>query len=138
MQTYLQLDTALNGDSISADLTGTSLQNIGTFTDSTLLHLDAALNRIVYTNPRAQRVKSVSLNAELHFTTSLEDSDIVSGNGLTYTNLKNKFNVLNATTGFHVQLGNDLVVTPAISVPIRDGLDEQFDYEAIVQFNYLR
>ncbi|MGB7347756.1 MAG: hypothetical protein WBD20_26265 [Pirellulaceae bacterium] len=137
-QTYLQIDTALNGDTISADLTGQRLQRLGTFTDSTLMHLDAAISKSIYRNPRAERVKQITLNGELHYTTSLEGSDLVSGNGLTYTNLKDKFHVLNATTGFHFQLCNNLIVTPAMSIPLRDGLDKQFDYEAIVQVNYLR
>jgi hypothetical protein len=46
--------------------------------------------------------------------------------------------VVNATAGLHLVLRNNLIVTPAMSVPLRDGLDEQFDYEAIVHLNYLR
>ena len=62
---------------------------------------------------------------------------MVTNEGLTYTNLQRYFNVLNATAGFHFVLGDNVVVTPAMSVPMREGLDEQYDYEAIVQVNYL-
>jgi len=77
-------------------------------------------------------------NAELHYTGTLEASDFVTDGNLTYTNLKRHFNVLNATAGMHFVLANNWVVTPAMSVPMRDGLDEQFDYEAQLQVNWLR
>jgi len=54
------------------------------------------------------------------------------------TNLKKNFNVLNATMGAHLLVGKNVVITPGMSVPLRDGLDEQFDYEALLQVNYLR
>lgn len=56
---------------------------------------------------------------------------------LAYTNLKRNFNVLNATRGFHFVFCNNIVGTPTMSISLRDGLDEQFDYDAIVQLNYI-
>ena len=78
------------------------------------------------------------LNAELHYTGTLEESDIVQGGGLTYTNLKRNFNIVNATLGAHLVTAKNFVITPGMTVPLRDGLYKQFDYEAIVQVNYLR
>ncbi len=51
-QGYAQLDVATNGDPIYADLTGGPLPQIGKFNDSTLLHLDASINHVLYRNPR--------------------------------------------------------------------------------------
>jgi hypothetical protein len=82
-------------------------------------------------------LRSVIANGELHYSGSLQESDFVTSNGLTYTNLQRYFNVVNATARVHLLFGKHLVVTPAMSIPLRDGLDEQFDYEAIVQVNYL-
>jgi hypothetical protein len=136
VQSYIQIDVAANGDPIAGNLAGGPLPELGKFTDSTLLHLDAAVNRVLYRNRRGC-LREVIGNAELHYTGTLQPSDFISSAGLTYTNLKRHFNILNATFGAHTVLSNGLVLSPGISVPLRSGLDEQFDYEAMLQVNYL-
>ncbi|KAA5543899.1 hypothetical protein FYK55_11075 [Roseiconus nitratireducens] len=145
VQSLIQVDVAANGNPIYGDLTGRSLPKLGEFTDSTLIALDVAATQTLYRScggcrhrRRGLSLQEVLLNTELHYTGTAQESDFVSSNGLTYTNLSRNFNILNATMGLHLVLSNNLVVTPAMSVPLRDGLDEQFDYEAIVQVNYLR
>jgi hypothetical protein len=137
LQAYMQLDVAASGDPLYGNLSGGPLPKLGVFTDSTLMHLDFALNHVLHRSRTRSLVRQVIANTELHYTGSLQESDFVTSNGLTYTNLTRYFNVLNATAGFHFVLCNNLVVTPAMSIPLRDGLDEQYDYEAIVQVNYL-
>ncbi|MEM8668897.1 MAG: hypothetical protein AAGG48_15360 [Planctomycetota bacterium] len=138
MQAYLQLDTAVNGDPVYGDLTGNSLPRLGVFNDSTLMNIDVAMSHVMFRNANPSPLQQIIANAELHYTGTLQPSDFVSNGQLTYTNLKRNFNVVNATAGMHFVLHNDVVVTPAMSVPISDGLDEQFDYEAVVQVNWLR
>ena len=136
-QAYMQLDVAANGDPIYGNLSGGSLSKFGVFNASTLVNLDFAVNHLLYRNRNRGFLRQVLANAELHYTGSLQESDVVTNEGLTYTNLQRYFNVLTATAGFHFVLGDNVVVTPAMSVPMREGLDEQYDYEAIVQVNYL-
>jgi hypothetical protein len=138
MQAYLQLDVAANGDPVFGNLSGGPLPKLGVFTDSTLITTDVAFSRTVYRGQRQSVLQQLIANAELHYTGTLQPSDFVSDGTLTYTNLKRNFNVVNATGGMHFVLNNDLVVTPAMSIPLRSGLDQQFDYEAIVQVNWLR
>ena len=135
-QTYLQADVAANGDPVFGDLTGGNLPKLGTFTDSTLLYLDFAVNRVLYRNRCSKRVRQVIGNAELHYTSTLQDSDSVGAGNLTYTNLKRNFDIVNTTVGAHIVMANNFVISPAIAVPLSSGLDKQFDYEAIVQLNY--
>ncbi len=137
LQGYCQLDVDTNGNPVFGSMAGGNLPFLGRFTDTTLLHLDAAVNQVVFSNSRSQGITSLLLNAELHYTTTTSGSDAIVGNGLTYQNLTNQFNILNATFGSHIVVGNKLVITPAMAIPLRDGLDEQFDYEAILQVNYL-
>ena len=101
------------------------------------MNLDFALSHVLYRGCKKKLVRQVIANGELHYTGSLQESDIVTSDGLTYTNLSRYFNVLNATAGCHFVLGDNVVVTPAMSVPLRERYDEQYDYEAIVQVNYL-
>ncbi|MCG8650902.1 MAG: hypothetical protein MI861_13775, partial [Pirellulales bacterium] len=88
LQSYLQLDVATNGNPIFANLAGGPLPRLGVFNDSTLMHVDVAMSRSLYRNPEAQWLKQVIANGELHYTGTLQSSDFVSANGLTYTNLK--------------------------------------------------
>ncbi len=138
IQTYMQLDIAANGDPVLGNLLSGPLENLGTFNDSTLMHIDAAMSRRIYQNRSARFLKRASASGELHYTGTLQASDVVDRGGLRYTNLQRNFNVVNTTVGLHLQLGERLVVTPAMAIPLSDGLDKQFDYEAIVQVNYLR
>ena len=103
------------------------------------MHLDVAATRSIYRNPDRNSgfIQQALLNTELHYTATLQDSDVVSANGLRYTNMANHFNIVNATAGFHLLVNDKLVVTPAIAIPLRNGLDEQFDYEAMLQINYM-
>ena len=78
------------------------------------------------------------LNAEVHYTGTLNEPDVVRDGSLVYSNLQRHFNIVNATFGSHLVLPNNIVVSPAMAIPLRGGLDKQFDYEAIVQLNYLR
>ncbi len=135
---FMQLDVAANGDPVYGDLTGGPLPKIGVFNDSTLLYLDVATSHVIYRDQGRRFLKQLIANGEIHYSGTLQDADFVQRGNLNYTNLKRNFNVVNATAGLHFVLNNDLVVTPAMSVPLRDGLDEQFDYEAIVHLNYFR
>ncbi len=138
-QSYMQLDIAANGDPIRGNRINDTLPVIGKFNDSTLMHLDVAATRSIYRNqdPNSGWIQQALLNTELHYTATLQDSDVVSASGLRYTNMANHFNIVNATAGFHLLVNDKLVVTPAIAIPLRNGLDEQFDYEAMVQINYM-
>ncbi len=142
VQGYAQLDIDANGNPISANnnLFNPQLgqmQNIGRFNDSTLLHLDFAATRRLYQS-RCQNASLASIlgNAELHYTSTLQDSDLVAQNGVRYSNLQDRFDIVNATVGSHIVFNNGLVITPAMTVPLSTGLDEQFDYEATVQANF--
>jgi len=138
-QAYTQFDFDVNGNPILENLAGGPLDRIGRFNDSSLAHVDISAHRTVYESRRStSKLKAVIANAELHYTGTLQRSDAVAGNGIVVTDLKNNFNILNATVGAHLLVGKNIVVTPGMSVPLRDGLDEQFDYEALLQVNYLR
>ena len=137
LQGLIQVDVAANGDPILSNLDRTGIRQIGVFNDSTLITADVAATRVMWTGNHNTRLRSVLANSELHYTGTVQDSDFVSDGNLTYANLADNFNILNATVGAHFVFGSGLVVTPGMSVPLRDGFDEQFDYEAILQFNWL-
>lgn len=138
VQAFAQLDVDVNGNPVYGDLTGDTLPRLGRLRDATLLHLDASLHRTLLRRSSRDLVREVIGNAELHYTGSLENANTVSGNGLTVTDLSRRFDVVNATFSSHWMLGERTVVTPGIAVPLSGGVNRQFNFEAILQVNYLR
>lgn len=144
-QAFMQLDIAANGDPvlINTDLDNPGvgqLQQVGVFNDSALMHLDFSLHCLLYQRARSENgLNSVIANTELHYTTTLQDADLVESNNFDYTGLQANFDIVSTTLGAHFVFGkeNDIVITPAMVIPLSDGLDRQFDYEAVVQVNYL-
>jgi hypothetical protein len=137
-QAFAEIDVDTNGNPVYGNATLGTLPYAGRLNDSTLLMLDFSLHRLLRQSPRGAFVRQVIGNAELHYTGSLEDADIVRGPGFEITDLARRFNIVNATFSQHWVLANNVVITPGISVPLRSGTDKQFDFEAILQLNYLR
>ena len=137
-QAYVQMDVPTGGNPIYGNLNAGVLPRIGVFNDSTLLQADVAFNRTLYRNRCSDCIREVMFNAELHYTGTVQESDLVESEGLRFTNLQPSFNIVNATIGSHLVLPGNLIVSPAIAIPLRGGLDRQFDYEGIVQLNYIR
>jgi hypothetical protein len=137
LQGFLQADIDTNGNTVIGNSQGTALRQLGRLHDATLLLLDGVVGCWLYRDPCARLLTGVAPVAELHYTTTLEDTESISGAGLTVTSASRRLDILNLTLGTHVLLGEHLTVTPALAVPLRDGDDEQFDYEASVQANWL-
>lgn len=133
-----QLDIDVNGNPISGNLFSGGPPDEGRYTDASLVHLDFSYHRILARNRQQAWVRDWIGNAELHYTGSLEDSPVFEGDGFTVTNIARRFNVVNATFSNHLVLRNNWVVTPGISVPLQNGTDRQFNFEATLQLNYLR
>ncbi|WP_162273188.1 hypothetical protein [Rubripirellula obstinata] len=138
VQGLLQFDFAAGADSVFANIGGGVLPEIGQFSDSTLGSLDIAATRTMFQGDRTDILQEWLVNLELHYLATMEESDFVMRDNITYENLADNFNILNLTVGSHFVFNNDLVLSPGISVPLRDGTDKQFDYEALVQLNYFR
>ncbi|HBJ34360.1 MAG TPA: hypothetical protein DDZ51_06270 [Planctomycetaceae bacterium] len=138
VQLYTQVDVDVNGNEISGDLTGGPLPVLGRLRDSTLMHIDASYHHTLLRQSRRETIREVIGNAELHYTGSLENAGVVRGNGLTVTDLAERFDVVNATFSSHWVLGDNVVVTPGMSIPLTTGTNRQFNFEAILQLNYLR
>lgn len=140
-QGFLQLDIDANGNRAAgsyqgADETG-RLPRLGRIQDATMLYADGVVGYWLYRNPCGNVLTAVAPVAELHYASTLTDTDAVEGYGLTVTGGSRRFDILNLTLGTHLQFGDHLLVTPAMAIPLRTGDDEQFDYEATVQMNWL-
>jgi hypothetical protein len=132
---YVQVDVDANGNEV-LDGFGNSA---GVLNDQTLLYADLGMGFWLYRAPHNRIVTGVVPTIEVHYTTSLQDADIVRGGILGPVGLGNTFNrvdVANATLGtqFHLSSGSTMSVGCALPLS-RAESDRQFDAEAIFQFN---
>lgn len=134
-QAFVQFDFDCNGNSAGLDLFNTGLQPLGVAQDPALLFLDFSAGYVLYDNPDAPLIRSAAALAELHYTSTLQNDDALQGPGFTIEGFTRRFDVLNLSTGFNVQVGRRTMIRPAIVVPLKNDDDKHFDYEATVQAN---
>ncbi len=128
----------------------------GQIDDQVLMHIDVGGGYWLYQNPNAEYIRGLAGLLELHYTTTLEDADIVvvpetplrtqdGSGGLIgplaaprLGNIANRVDFLNLTMGTQIVLGRHTTLSTGYVVPLRDDLDRTFDGELNVQLNVYR
>ncbi len=126
----------------------------GELRDQTLLQLDIGGGYWVFLDPKARWLNGVAAILELHYTTTLEDADLVTvqanrlrtqtgTGGLTAPepfpvlgNVRNNVDILDATVGNTLLLGNRATLATALSFPLKRESDRTYDWEFQLQFNF--
>lgn len=134
VQSSAQLDIDPSGNPARGDLMAMNLNPLGVIQDSTLLFLDLSLGCWLYENADACLTGVASI-IELHYTTTLNDADLIQQAGFLVGDLSNRFDILNLTMGAHFQFNNRCSVRPGFVLPLRSGDDQQFDFEFFLQGN---
>jgi len=137
---FLQFDFATGGNRIDAGDVGGPLTTLGRFNPQNLLFLDVGLGYWLYQNEQSEGLNSLAGILELHYTSSLQDTDLVTGlaggRRVDFTNNFNRFDILNLTAGLQAQFSSLTFVRVACVVPLGTGDDERFfDSEVQVQVN---
>jgi len=138
VQGFLQVDVDANGNAVNVPNGGRG----GVLTEQTFLYADVAIGYWLYQNPEARVVTGIIPTLEFHYSTTLQNADIVTAqSGTTQFTLGNSFNrldITNITTGTHFRLGplSFLTIAGVFPLKARD-TDRQFDSEIVAQFNRL-
>jgi hypothetical protein len=135
IQSFAQLDIDSNGNTVRGDLMAMNLKQIGVIQDPTLLFLDASFGYWLYDEPEGECLTGVAPIVELHYTTTLNEADLVKRDGFTVGDLSRNFNILNLTLGTHFEFYDRCSLRPGFVIPLRDGDDQQFDFEFFLQAN---
>lgn len=142
-QAFVQFDVDSTGNPVLADVptlgnvpTSRSLPQIGVFNDASILFVDMALGRWLVRNQRGNRTTGFALMGELHYLSTLNDTDSVSGNGLTVGDISPRIDQLNLTLGTHAKFASGFEFAVGGVIPIRRGSEQPFDYEITVQTEY--
>jgi hypothetical protein len=125
-----QWDFDLNGNAIETS----SLQ--GTLQDQSLVFVDLSLGRWIYRNADACNITGLLSVIELHYTSTLNDADIVGdGSHLIFTSRANNLHILDLTLALHIETRR-FDIRAGVAFPVSD--DKPFDAEAGIQINYWR
>jgi hypothetical protein len=138
VELFGELDFAATGNNVLAtDPYTAQLARAGRYNDQTLGLLDLKIGYWLYENPDARWVKAIVPTCEIHYTTTLQNTDVV-GTGFPGGGVLNPFNrmdIVDVTAGFHILLGEKAVLTIAGAAPLRTVDNRVFDAEALVQFD---
>jgi len=143
-QTFLQVDVATNPNGLTftdgSGVTSTELL------EQTLLYVDYQFAKELYHAGGSSRsghgIRRILGLAEIHYTTTLEDSDVVfsgtpSNPQFEVTSAGNRLDVVNLTLGLHTELKSGAQIRLGTVAPITDGDDRFFDFEFQAQLNIL-
>lgn len=137
LQSFLQVDIDVNGNPVFGSVTGGRLSEIGRLQESHLLMLDLSGGYWIFRDPPCSGyfLRGLAAILELHYTSSLQDSDVIAANGFLISDRGNRIDVLNFTAGIHGEIAESFTITAGMGFPLRDGDDRQFDHEVTVLAN---
>ena len=130
LQSFLQVDVDLHGNTVSGSSAGGRLPTIGKLSDTTTLTTNLSGGYWILRDRGPQfLMQGLAAIIELNYTTTLDDADSVAANGIRITEAANELDVFDISTGLHAQLGRSLALTSAITFPLGSGLSKRSDWE---------
>ena len=148
---FLQLDVPLNSSRV--DASGTSFANNqlasafnlqGRVDQQVLFRTNLAAGKWLWQNDRDRLIHSMGLQGEMHYTTSLNDADVLGpipavpnlgvGSALGFGNTANRIDLLDSVIGVQTVLQRTLI-TNSFIVPIRSGSNRVYDFEYSLSVN---
>ena len=132
VELFGELDFETFGNVVSApDPITLRTTTVGRYNDQALALMDLKLGYWLYRDPEARWVTGIVPTAELHYTTTLQNSDSVAG----VSNPFNRMDIIDLTGGIHVLLGQMSTLTVAGAIPLTRNENKMFDAEFFVQFD---
>lgn len=148
---FLQLDVPLNPSRV--DINGTSFSNgaqssafnlQGRVDQQVLLRANLAAGKWLWQNDRDRIINSMGFQGEMHYTTSLNDSDGLGpmsaapnlgfGSDVGFGNTANRVDLLDTIIAVQTVLQRTLI-TNGIVVPLRTASDRAYDFEYTLTVN---
>jgi hypothetical protein len=127
MQSFLQLDTAANGNTVSINPNGAGLVESGTLTDSTNLFLDIGTGYWLYRSDSQSGLTGVVPMLELHHNIALQDPDVLTSGPYQVTNDNSATSLTNLVIGNTLEFSQRANLTTAYTTPIGGGASRQYN-----------
>jgi hypothetical protein len=125
--------------------------------EQSLLHVDLGTGYWLYRDRQARWLTGFAPSTELHYTTTLQDADVVTLPGdmtahlvpaqhrfvtnppppaPTVGNLRNRVDILDLTLGTTFEFASRTRLATAFAIPLRGADNRTFDWEFLLQLNY--
>jgi hypothetical protein len=142
-QGFAQVDVPTNGNRIDYQNTfGSSIINSGTYgvlNEQNLLYLDLSGGCWLYRNQCARGLTGLASVLEFHYTTTLQDTDVIQRTAypapflITFENFANRVDIVNLTVGLHAEFANHTLCRVGGVFPLSSGDNRSFNSEVQVQ-----
>jgi hypothetical protein len=139
-QGFAQLDIGANGNRIDYQNRVDGSGQLGVLNEQNLLYLDLSGGYWLYRNPCARGLTGLASLLEIHYTTTLQDTDAVERDiylynplRFTFNNPANRVDVVDLTVGLHAEFANHTLCRVGGVIPLSSGDNRSFDSEVQVQ-----
>lgn len=134
---FVQVDVDMNGNPVLVNTFENGFRRAGRLDDVTLLYTDIGAGYWAYRANSPDAVLSgIIPTVELHYTRSLEGAETIQSGPFTIGDFSDDIQVLNATIGTTLLLGDSSTLQFAYGTPIGNSADHVFDGEFRATFNW--
>ncbi|HMF13181.1 MAG TPA: hypothetical protein VKE94_12780 [Gemmataceae bacterium] len=135
-QNWFQVGFDTNGNPVELNPTFAGVSGVGRLNDQTVLQIDAQLGYWIYkSGDNTGWITALAPFLELHYNTSLDNADSISGTNFSLTNVNNRFDELNLSTGVVAQIGNNCSLALGAAFPLKNESNRSFDYQLGIRAN---
>lgn len=127
VQSFFQVDTAANGNTVLINSSGTGLTEVGRLTDSTNLFVDVGIGYWLYRNNSRRGLTGIVPMLELHHNNALQGSDLLGAGPFQVSNSLGNTSLTNIVVGNTLEFGQRTNLTAAYTGPLGGGLDRQYN-----------
>ncbi|MFN7845331.1 MAG: hypothetical protein ACK5YR_03155 [Pirellula sp.] len=127
IQSFLQLDTAANGNTVSINPNGAGLVEAGRLTDSTNLFLDVGMGYWLYRSDSQSGLTGVVPMLELHHNIALQAPDVLTSGPYQVTNDNSETSLTNFVIGNTLEFSQRANLTTAYTTPIGGSASRQYN-----------
>lgn len=125
-QGILQVDVDTNGNSVGID-SGSGMTAAGRIYDATFLFADASVGYWLYQNPTDGLIRRIAPTVELHWSKSLEETDVVQSGAVWVGNYRDNVDILTGLLGINVMMQRGTQLTLGYGAPLTSGGDQPYD-----------
>lgn len=140
VNTFLQLDTPTNANSVQVRNPGAQAVENLKVTDQTLMYIDTSFGYWLFRDPEAEFLTGLAGLIELHYTTALNSADVVADRDqiVTFGANSGSLDALNLTIALHTEIARSTIIRAGYVTPLRDGNHRFFDSEFTIAVIFRR
>jgi hypothetical protein len=137
LQAFVSVDVPLNGNTVAYDDPYFGIGEWGIYNEQTLLRVDAACGYWLYRNCCSSGLTGLAAVLEVHYLSTLNDTDEIYGSGTNteflFANFGQRVDYCDFTVGLHADLSNNTACRVGVAFPFRNDQDRGYSAEILGQ-----